>query len=492
MADERRSPWIRIPLLILKLLWNAFVVSIPLLSFWIASSLATYLNGPFWLPIVAGVAAFPLLPLLWEGISAYRFNKKVTRAQEDDREAPERILKFSDRFILRTLVVNIAFLAAIFSWFPQDTFTALSTRGDWMLEQQEGEWVEPTRQTLFQMASALEILYSATRDNPFEKYADDDDDTPDPTPTPDPDDDSGETDGETDGSDDDSTPHWPPPDQLHPAIQSIPESAETDIESLANYIESEEDDPHRQMKAIYDWVADNIRYDAKALAAGRYPPQDAPTVFEKRIGVCAGYANLVEAIGEKLGFKVVYVSGVSRDQQGDVSGDGHAWNAVRIEGDWYLLDATWGAGHVDGTEFEKEYDSTYLFTPPEILGLTHFPDNSSWQLRSDPITRGAFMRQPMLKPSFHSRGLELVQPTRSQVSIDGDALLRIQGTSSDNVMAKIASKDGTSGTRCDIGGRDTVEVTCPVDKAGSYIVTLFGDVEGTNRYSSMGRLEFNR
>ena len=50
------------------------------------------------------------------------------------------------------------------------------------------------------------------------------------------------------------------------------------------------------MKALHDYIADRVVYDYDSLEPGARAPQDAVTVFERRLGVCAGYANLLAAV----------------------------------------------------------------------------------------------------------------------------------------------------------------------------------------------------
>ena len=76
-------------------------------------------------------------------------------------------------------------------------------------------------------------------------------------------------------------------------------------------------------------------------------------------------------VRSNAGIEVIYVTGNSRDQHGAVDGVGHAWNAVRIEDEWYLMDATWDAGYVTGDTFTKQYETTYLFPPPEVTVPLH-------------------------------------------------------------------------------------------------------------------------
>ncbi|XP_043112868.1 kyphoscoliosis peptidase-like [Puntigrus tetrazona] len=44
----------------------------------------------------------------------------------------------------------------------------------------------------------------------------------------------------------------------------------------------------------------------------------------------------------------------------------HSWNAVSLDGQWYLLDACWGAGTVDIDKraFTKKYNEFYFLTDP--------------------------------------------------------------------------------------------------------------------------------
>jgi transglutaminase/protease-like cytokinesis protein 3 len=52
----------------------------------------------------------------------------------------------------------------------------------------------------------------------------------------------------------------------------------------------------------------------------------------------------------------------------------HAWNAVHIFGNWYLIDVTWSSGYSDDyRNFVKRLDEHYFLTCPEHLIWTHFP-----------------------------------------------------------------------------------------------------------------------
>jgi hypothetical protein len=160
-------------------------------------------------------------------------------------------------------------------------------------------------------------------------------------------------------------------------------------------------------------VADRVAYDTVAYFTQRnnMPPQDANTVFRTRTGVCAGYAQLLAAMGLAAGEEIVVVVGDARTESSDLTGEGHAWNAAQIDGAWYLIDPTWDSGHIEGQEFVKAYTTSNLFTPPTVFSVTHFPDETRWQLHDPPIERGDFFRQPVMRPEFFATGLELISPT---------------------------------------------------------------------------------
>lgn len=490
--------------LALKTVVTLLVVALPLLGVWVASSLAAYANGPLWLSICAGALLFPGLPLAWDFWAERRRAKK---RHAMDRE--ERVLTFFDRLLLRTLALNLAFLILILALNPKSAFTALSTRGDWFLDRTDATWKPGARAVVFSLADRLEWLYELADDNPFEED-DSEEPAPDastapdtrrPPPKPSP------SKGPSPAPDDDepapdppparpTTPYWPMSKELHPAVTSLPASALTSIQSLADHLKSVESNPVLLVKALHDWVAANIAYDAPNYVAGRYPPQDAETVFRTKLAVCAGYSKLLVALGEATGIKIVYVVGHSRDMGGNVSGQGHAWNAVQLGDNWYLIDSTWNAGYVNGSTFTRKYSSDYLFAPPEVFGSNHLPENPRWQLRNDPISRGDFMRQPNLRPRFYAQGLELLSPQRSQVTVhDGWFTTRIKNTRGAQLYGFVKHKGGTERADCTTTPREgrgvEQQVRCRTAGGSTYHVQLFVGEPGSRTSWYSGQFEVN-
>jgi transglutaminase/protease-like cytokinesis protein 3 len=271
----------------------------------------------------------------------------------------------------------------------------------------------------------------------------------------------------------------------------MPPGSEDSYESVARYVREREPDPYHRIKALHDWLADRIAYDAEALADNKIPSQDARSVFASKKSVCAGYANLLNAMAKITGDEVEVVVGDARRDVDEVGGLGHAWNAVKIDGKWFLLDATWDAGHVSGRTFTKQYNTNYLFTPPEVFGIDHFPDSERWQLRDRPLTRGDFMRQPMLEAEFFARGLRLEAPDRSQVTVSGPLQIRLDNPRGQFMLASFLPKGVTSGerTRCEVRPGPRIDVSCSFPGDGVFRVLLFAGAERFGSYEHVGTIE---
>ena len=501
----------RLLALALKASFALLAVAIPLLGAWVGSSLAAFLNGPRWVAPLVAALAFPIVPLLWDAWA--RRNR--------DKDA-KSILTFVDRMTLRTLTLNLVFLGAFFFFSPKTVFTAMSARGDWMLDEAgEGSGVDSLRSGLFGAVDALEWAFGETvSDNEYQEFVEDDEavpppdlrdsiderdasDIPDeapaptrpsptrPTPTrPTPD--SGETPPETPPHADET---WPFEHTPHPAIASPPASAEASIETLAAYVMRTESNKVQQVKALHDWVAAHVRYDVallRALERGERPDfssQQAQNVFQSRSGVCAGYANLMKALGEAAGIDVEVVTGHTRRSVGGV---GHAWNAVKIEERWYLMDATWDAGFVNGDTFTAEYSTDYFLTPASAFVRNHLPENPEWQLMSVPISRAEFMRLPNLRPSFFERRLSLRSPNRSQVTVDGDLNVQIDNPGREWVMVSLAPRAGGEAVQCGISNDVSLSANCPVGSSGFYTLRFLVGEARYGSYQGIGEVEVVR
>ena len=120
--------------------------------------------------------------------------------------------------------------------------------------------------------------------------------------------------------------------------------------------------------AIFYWIATNIAYDTVSYFSKNYDDQSAEGVFRTKMGVCAGYANLYKYLCDQLQIPCEIVGGFSKgygfdDREGAPPEVDHAWNAVEIDDHWYLMESTWGAGHLNKQKvFDRKLNCYYFLS----------------------------------------------------------------------------------------------------------------------------------
>jgi len=165
-----------------------------------------------------------------------------------------------------------------------------------------------------------------------------------------------------------------------------------------------------KVRAIYFWMTQNISYDCKAFRSGT-PVRldgDVEAYYDKRVvrtlstkkGVCEDYALLFSCLCrlEKIpcviitGFALITKPSNLVELLGNNTSN-HAWNAVKINKKWYLIDVTWASGYVNFgmNQFTRKLNDYYYLTPPENFILEHHPDDPKWQLLENPLDWKAFI-----------------------------------------------------------------------------------------------------
>ncbi|MBA3856747.1 MAG: transglutaminase [Cyanobacteria bacterium PR.3.49] len=507
-----------------KILLAVVFYATPVIGFWLASSLEAYLGGPAWMAWTAGALLFPIIPGFWE-LHTWAYQKPGTKAW----------LTPLDRLSLKTFFIGFVFICGLIGFFPQAAFPALSTRGDWMLDGINDARADKARHFLFAVAGGLEGVYRAAKPNPSTAQIDADalkttneatqervqeegqkevhedrheqqiadqkeseKETDKVAQKETPKDEQKVDGGSAPASDQDwkLSKKWPWKNaKLHPVVANMPASAETSIKSVAQYISQREKDPVLRIKALHDWVADRIAYDSVAYYSGNFPSQSAKTVFKTRKGVCAGYANLLTALGRAMNEEVCVVLGDARDSESTdkLSGDsGHAWNAARINGSWYLIDVCWDAGFTTREKgFTKEYRTDYLLTPPEVMIQSHFPEKANWQLLGEPITLGDFLRKPMLDPAFQASNLSLVRPTRAINETNSEAVAIVKNPDRRWLMVGLEQNDKNVVGDSDATDEKYAKLERKLPGKGKYRLNIYSSENGKySHYHFVGAIDF--
>ena len=115
---------------------------------------------------------------------------------------------------------------------------------------------------------------------------------------------------------------------------------QTCADLLAELITGEMTDYEKEL-AIHDWMLDWGSYDPEALSTqpGAQPNPDGDNPYGflvDRVGICTGYASTFQLLMGLAGIECITVRGSSHGGTRD-----HAWNMVRLDGEWYCVDVTW-------------------------------------------------------------------------------------------------------------------------------------------------------
>lgn len=149
---------------------------------------------------------------------------------------------------------------------------------------------------------------------------------------------------------------------------------------------------------LYEWTARNLSYDARGYLTGRVGSMKPEAVWKSRSAVCEGFVQLYRRMADEVGLRTEIVEGYAKGfdyRPGQRIRDAnHAWIAAHIDGAWRLLDPTWGAGLVVNSSFQPEFSWAYFFTRPDVLQLSHHPEDRRWQLAQRPLSKREFERMP--------------------------------------------------------------------------------------------------
>lgn len=141
------------------------------------------------------------------------------------------------------------------------------------------------------------------------------------------------------------------PEELSRYDRDIYDSAE---KVLRNVIEDGMSDLEKEM-AIYDWIVQNVDYDWTHQDVLADTPRESYTPYGglvRHTAVCLGYASTFQLLMDLAGVECITVVGAAFRSEED-----HAWNMVRLAGEWYCVDVTWDANGREGgvSEYEWRY-----------------------------------------------------------------------------------------------------------------------------------------
>lgn len=115
------------------------------------------------------------------------------------------------------------------------------------------------------------------------------------------------------------------------ALQSARAAYEAKVNALTSGLSGSDYD---KAKTLHDRLIDTVRYASTAN------DQNAYGALVEGKAVCNGYARAYQHLMSKAGIPAWFVSGTSINPVTNAA-VGHAWNLVKLDGQWYYTDVTW-------------------------------------------------------------------------------------------------------------------------------------------------------
>ena len=150
-------------------------------------------------------------------------------------------------------------------------------------------------------------------------------------------------------------------------LTEISQAAENACREVSALLPDGADD-YEKAKTVYTYLIDTAEYQESE------DDQSIAGIFWKKQAVCAGYAGAAQYLLEYLGVPCIYVEGSTYG-----STEGHAWNIVLLDGEYYYFDATNGdqpeflEGDAVSLAEHKTILYDYLCPFPEEYEMTYTP-----------------------------------------------------------------------------------------------------------------------
>lgn len=137
-------------------------------------------------------------------------------------------------------------------------------------------------------------------------------------------------------------------DSKYPSVDSIVRSAIAECNSKTDGSE------YAKALWLHDWLLDQLEYD-KTLKWS-----SAESALTRGLGTCQSY--------ESAYAKLLTAAGIENSETRDKY-DGHTWNAVKLDGQWYQTDCTWDDSSDNWYSFDQRH--LYFGLTDELMAIAH-------------------------------------------------------------------------------------------------------------------------
>lgn len=210
----------------------------------------------------------------------------------------------------------------------------------------------------------------------------------------------------------------------------------TNLPKLAQQLTQNLNTDAERFRAIYKWVCNNVsnnyslylrnknkRYKHKddSLKLEQWNKKFNKKLFKKllkqKTTICTGYAYLIKKLANLANIECHIVNGYGKTSTTTIAYNSlpnHSWNAVKLNGKWYLCDATWASGKPNPKtkQFKFSYNDGFFLANPKLFAINHFPVEPQWWLLDEEAipTFEDFLNAPVFYGSTYNYLAETISP----------------------------------------------------------------------------------
>jgi len=282
-------------------------------------------------------------------------------------------------------------------------------------------------------------------------------------------------------------------------VAKYPKSFDS-TEKLVDRIEKDFDSDYDRARAIYSWIAFNIRYDYNAYlnpprVQGFSYSSEAEKqrkikqlndnliqkAFKSKKAVCEGFTALYQHLASLMGIKCEIIRGDSKISVRDIgrktTSSNHAWNMVLIDKKWRLLDVTWGQGYYDSSKgrMVNDFNPAYFDTDPDYFFAKHFPDSGSYL--GNRLSKEDFLNGPLIYNTTIEKDYKIKSPDSGIIEArNGDRItVEIKNLSKSNQVFYLNKYNKAVKVQNPKEKRGGLEFQIPIDSNIGDYITVFVD-----------------
>ncbi len=194
-------------------------------------------------------------------------------------------------------------------------------------------------------------------------------------------------------------------DSNHPSVRSIVQSA------VAQCNNETDGSDYQKALWLHDWLLDQLEYDNTLKWSS------AESALTRGLGTCQAYESAYSML--------LSTAGIENTETRDTY-DGHTWNAMKLDGEWYQVDCTWDDSSDNWYNFDQR--RLYFGLTDELMAVAH-PGHSNiytvsgYGTRSTTLKNNYFVKSGEAQQwvdSYKDRIQNSLNSKQTQFSIQAD------------------------------------------------------------------------